>query len=228
MKQEKIGQIIKEIRKNNNLTQSEFAHKYNVTYQAVSKWENGKNLPDVSVIKQICNDYKIDINDLLDGEYKNTKKNKLVFIPIILIVILAILFIIFKIYDNNDFNFKTLQSACDNFTISGSISYNKKKSSIFISSIDYCGDEEDEKYKKIEANLYEEHKNEKVLISTSNYEDNNAITLESFLKDLVFTVDNYSSTCKDYTDNSLYIEINAIAKDEKNISYTIPLSLKGC
>ena len=40
MDQEKIGKFIKEIRKKNNLTQAELAEKYNVTYQAVSKWES--------------------------------------------------------------------------------------------------------------------------------------------------------------------------------------------
>ena len=67
MDQEKIGKIIKEIRKNNNLTQADLANKYNVTYQAVSKWENGKNIPDISILKQMSKDFNIDINDLLDG-----------------------------------------------------------------------------------------------------------------------------------------------------------------
>ena len=53
MNQEKFGNFIKEIRKKNNLTQKQLAEKYNVTYQAVSKWENGKNMPDTSLIKQI-------------------------------------------------------------------------------------------------------------------------------------------------------------------------------
>ena len=42
MNPERIGQMIKEIRKKNHLTQKQFADKYGVTYQAVSKWENGK------------------------------------------------------------------------------------------------------------------------------------------------------------------------------------------
>ena len=50
MDQEKIGKFIKDLRIKNNLTQKEFADKYNVTYQAVSKWENGKNMPDLSLL----------------------------------------------------------------------------------------------------------------------------------------------------------------------------------
>lgn len=229
MNQEKIGQIIKNIRKTNKLTQTDFANKYNVTYQAVSKWENGKNLPDVSVIRQICFDYNIDINELLDGEYKINKGNKLkILIPIIIILLIIFLILFVWKSNDNDFNFKTISSQCDNFTISGSISYNKKKSSIFISDIDYCGEEHDEKYQAIEASLYEKHNDEEKLISTSNYKNKELISLDSYLKDLVFTIDNYSSTCKEYTDNSLYIIIKATKKDGKLITYEIPLSLSGC
>ena len=44
MNTEKIASLIKTLRQKDNLTQNEFAKKYGVTYQAVSKWENGKNL----------------------------------------------------------------------------------------------------------------------------------------------------------------------------------------
>ena len=39
MSQEEFGKLIKKIRQENNLTQKDLAEKYNVTYQAVSKWE---------------------------------------------------------------------------------------------------------------------------------------------------------------------------------------------
>lgn len=45
MNQEKFGGFIKEIRKKHHLTQKQLAEKYNVTYQAVSKWENGLSFP---------------------------------------------------------------------------------------------------------------------------------------------------------------------------------------
>ena len=64
MDQEKFGNLIKKIRKDNNLTQKEFADKYNVTYQAVSKWENGKNMPDSLLVKKICDDFNLKIEDL--------------------------------------------------------------------------------------------------------------------------------------------------------------------
>ena len=68
MDQKKIGSLIKKIRIDNNLTQKEFALKYNVSFQAVSKWERGYNLPDIYLLKQIADDFNININDLLDGK----------------------------------------------------------------------------------------------------------------------------------------------------------------
>ncbi len=57
MDQEKISKFIKKLRKENNLTQKQLADKYEVTYQAVSKWENGINLPDVILLKQMSKDF---------------------------------------------------------------------------------------------------------------------------------------------------------------------------
>ena len=76
MNQEKIGKLIKKIRQDNNLTQQELAKKYGITYQAVSKWENGKAIPDIALLKEICHDFNLDINDLLDGNYKKKSINK--------------------------------------------------------------------------------------------------------------------------------------------------------
>lgn len=83
MNQEKVGELIKNLRKKANLTQSDFAEKYGVSYQAVSKWENGKNIPDIQLLKQICSDYKISLDSVLNGEEKKTnKKNTLFYILI--------------------------------------------------------------------------------------------------------------------------------------------------
>ena len=74
MNQEKIGSFIKECRKNKNLTQEELAQRLQVTDKAVSKWENGRCLPDASLFSKLCNEFDITINELLNGE-KLSKKN---------------------------------------------------------------------------------------------------------------------------------------------------------
>ena len=64
MDQEKVGRFIKEIRVKNNLTQKEFSEKLGVTFQAVSKWENGKNIPDISLLKEISRMFNVEINEI--------------------------------------------------------------------------------------------------------------------------------------------------------------------
>lgn len=222
MNQEKIGNLIREIRKKNNLTQKEFADKYGITYQAVSKWENGKNIPDISLLKEISKDFNIDINDILEGEYKK-KKNKKIYV--IVVILILIVFTFFLINKEGNFSFKTLSSTCTDFNIKGSIAYNNKKSSIYISDIDYCGNMEDDEYRKIDCILYENNEGKETEISKYTYDKDESIKLDNFLKTLNFKIDDYKQTCKKYTKNSLYLKIKAIGVNGKNRTYKIPLSL---
>ena len=93
MDQEKVGKKIKEIRQKQNLSQQKFAELYGVTYQAVSKWENGKNMPDITILKQICEDNNIDINTLLETKSPK-KKFKKILIPLIIIILVIIIIIL--------------------------------------------------------------------------------------------------------------------------------------
>lgn len=68
MDQIKIGKFIAERRKKNNLTQMQLAEKLNITDRAISKWENGKGMPDSSIMLDLCNELKISVNELLSGE----------------------------------------------------------------------------------------------------------------------------------------------------------------
>lgn len=68
MNQEKIGKFILKLRKEKNMTQSELASRINVTDRAVSKWENGRGMPELSLMKPLCNELGITINELLNGD----------------------------------------------------------------------------------------------------------------------------------------------------------------
>lgn len=68
MNQEKIGRLIAELRKEKKLTQAELALKLGVSDKSVSKWENGKCLPDVSLYKDLCNILGISLNEFFAGE----------------------------------------------------------------------------------------------------------------------------------------------------------------
>ena len=113
MDQIKIGKFIAECRKKNNLTQMQLAEKLNITDRAISKWENGKGMPDSSIMIDLCNELKISVNELLSGEKiemkeynkkaeenlfelnkSNEKKNKIINYVVIITIILIIISVI--------------------------------------------------------------------------------------------------------------------------------------
>jgi len=72
MNQEKIGKFISKKRKEKNMTQADIAEKLGVSNRAVSKWENGLNMPDLSLFKPLCEILDISINELMSGEEVNS------------------------------------------------------------------------------------------------------------------------------------------------------------
>ena len=71
MNQEKIGKFISNKRKEKKITQSELAEKLGVSDRTVGNWENGRNMPDLSLFKPLCEELGITINELLSGEEIN-------------------------------------------------------------------------------------------------------------------------------------------------------------
>lgn len=68
MNQILIGQFIMRQRKEKNLTQEQLAEKLNVSNKTISKWENGKCMPDYGIIESLCKELDITIAELMDGE----------------------------------------------------------------------------------------------------------------------------------------------------------------
>lgn len=79
----KIGKFIMSERKAKQLTQAKLAEKLFVSEKTVSKWENGKGVPDTNLLPKLCNIFEINLNELLNGErissdkYKNVAESKL-------------------------------------------------------------------------------------------------------------------------------------------------------
>lgn len=68
MNQEKIGKFIANCRKEKNITQQELAEKLGVSDRTIGNWENGRNMPDLSLFKPLCQELDISLNDLMSGE----------------------------------------------------------------------------------------------------------------------------------------------------------------
>ena len=222
MNQDKIGKFIKKIRLENNLTQKQLADTLGVTYQAVSKWENGKNIPDIELLKEISERFNINIDEILNGEKNPKKKNNYLYLFLIPVVLIIIVLFIFLNKDDS-FEFKTISSNCSDFKITGSAAYNKEKTSLYISNIEFCGKEEKEEYKEINCILYEKNNDKKIKISSCDKK--NSITLKEFLKNTNIKVSDYKTVCKNLTSTNLLLEIYATKEDNNIVTYKVPIKL---
>ena len=79
MNQEKIGKFIAECRRDKRLTQEQLAEKLGVTSKSISRWENGRTMPDISLFEPLCDELGISINELFKAKKISSKKetNKL-------------------------------------------------------------------------------------------------------------------------------------------------------
>ena len=73
MDQAKIGKFIAKLRKEKNMTQNELAKSLEITDRAISKWENGRGMPDLSLLTPLCEILGVSINELLSGERLDKK-----------------------------------------------------------------------------------------------------------------------------------------------------------
>lgn len=84
----KLGDIIREHRKLKNMTQEELGNKLFVSKQAISKWENGRSLPDLDTTQKLIEILEIDVNEVLGGTVQEVKKNRKMIITFIVIIMI--------------------------------------------------------------------------------------------------------------------------------------------
>lgn len=238
MDSNKIGKLIYELRIKNNLTQKQLADKLLITSQAISKWENGRGIPDVEMLQKLSEIFNVNINELLSGKITETKKRKIkkiyLLIPISLIILIALLILLIIKNNNDDFKITKLASNNDSFSIKGIIAYSENKKSIYISKVDYDNEHDEEEYSELECILYEVNENvEKKISQCGTIQSNNknenvqTSTLSELLKNVEFNVDDYSCSCDTIVCNKLYLKINALNKNNQTITYNIPIELES-
>ena len=231
MNQEKIGKFIYDLRKKYNLTQAELASRLHVTAQAVSKWENGRGVPDIELLKRLSEEFDVSISELIEGEKDVKKNNKLgLIIGIILIILVIVILVVVFIVRNNDGTFTFSSLVCDNdsFSISGVIAYNDSKKSVYISNIDYCDETvEEPKAVAVECTLYEIVGDKEFEIAKygSLDEVGKNIYISEYLANIEFNIDDYTCGCDTDTCNNLHLRIRALNDANETITYEIPLSV---
>ncbi len=153
MDQVKIGKFILKCRKEKGFTQNELAKKIGVTDKAISKWENGRCMMDISLLKSLSEVLDVSVVELINGEKieekdissksgeavektikyakKKMKKSKIKIISVLSILFLIFGFLIYKValvtfYSFSDEKIKTINELAEGLTIKDNISIYKR------------------------------------------------------------------------------------------------------
>lgn len=215
MKEKKVGEFIAKCRKEKNITQEQLAEAVGVTGASISKWENGRNLPDTIYFDALSNELEVSVLELMNGEkfpedsvpasslnkvleecmsaYKKKERKKRYKIISILIVILLILtlsiFLLFYINNYNKFRIYSLISEDLVYNASGVLSITNDKNLLMISGLS-CNSCDDIKIYDAEIQLYI---GEKLIYrrgDISSYEkgDKEYFNLNQFLHSIVINI----------------------------------------
>lgn len=76
MDQKKIGNFLKELRKEKDITQEQFAEHLGISGRTISRWETGSNMPDISLLVEIAEFFNVSIPEIINGERKSENMNK--------------------------------------------------------------------------------------------------------------------------------------------------------
>lgn len=96
-----LGNLLVKVRKDNKMSQEDFAELFHVSRQTISSWENGKSYPDIETLIQISEKFNISLDSLLKGNEQMVKEmnkkiknnKKLTRIVFLLLVLFSIFFI---------------------------------------------------------------------------------------------------------------------------------------
>lgn len=183
MEQEKIGKFIAKLRKEKGLTQDELGEKLSINGKTVSKWETGRTLPDISLLKSISDILGITVTELLTGEvlekegnsekinditdkainkYVMSYKKKIgIIIGLLVLFILSIFAIYF--YFENYYNYKLYVFSSDNkdFSVDAILIQNVENSVLTINSLSYIdtlrGTEAEIKTSDVKVEVYSDN-----------------------------------------------------------------------
>lgn len=76
MNQVKIGEFLREFRREKGLTQEQLAEQFNISRRSVSRWETGSNLPDLDILIEMADYYGVELKEILNGKRKSEKMNE--------------------------------------------------------------------------------------------------------------------------------------------------------
>lgn len=214
---EKVGKFIENLRKEKGLTQQDLADILSVSNQAVSKWEGGRNLPDIAIQRVICDTFNITMEELHAGERdikkrnktkKIRKENKIFSIALMCIVPVMVFFVVYFII-----NFRALKIYYSNSQITNeenSIRANllifklPRKLIIFINNIYPCN------YEVKDSDL----------LDLKLYSGNKKLLNSSMIKNDIFEID---ALTFDHNNVKLILNIESVTGEKRKFQREVKL-----
>jgi len=103
MRENKVADLLIQLRKDHGFTQSALADQLGVSFQAVSKWERGENLPDAFTMVELARVYDITVDEILKGEVvkkelspkTDTRRGLIIGIAVAMIIIAPVSIFVF-------------------------------------------------------------------------------------------------------------------------------------
>lgn len=249
MKQEEMSKIIEKARKEKGLTQQQLAEILGVSNTAISKWEHGNNLPDISMLKPISEALDIDMMELIDlqntthedlsKKFHKQKRNKLIKKIIITVIIIFSLLDVYLItYLNhtkseneiieNSVEVYKIRSSSDSFNLDGYLIFDNHENLILLEKLVYQGVSQgtkgENKYTDVKISIV---LNEKILLnrreSSSKSQD-----INEFLEPITHQSSVSKTNIKEEIDNleDLYLEIRMEKENGKVETKKVDLLLE--
>lgn len=239
MDNKKIGELIAKLRKEKGLTQQELGDKVNVGSRAVSKWECGTTIPDISIINELSEILGISSDELLTGNLKpqkeiksknkiNNKLNKLkIFLITSTIILIGIITIL--IYNNNKtYTYNITATEHEKYRVEGHVTYKNNEITIYINEFTL----NDNKLLQEEIKSYQYNimiDNQYIFGYGQNEEDVNARKIYT-ISDIEKSIKNIHSKKIEiaengFSKNKLYILLTITDLNNDNYSYNIEMSM---
>lgn len=236
----KVGTFIANLRKEKNLTQAELGELLGVNDKTISRWETGKNAPDISVLNDLSEKLDISVKELLNGErnlekdiniealkyYNNRGKKRILISAIIsILVILLISILFFSINKYNQYKLFKVYSDNNSLSLDGIVVLNPHRNIIVLKNIVYY-DYNEGTIDEISSKSYYVRllSNDKV-IKEQGYSFEKEMSLRSFLDTYTMYVDESLKNSEDSIKlDNLILEIEYQKYDKiQTVSFNLSL-----
>lgn len=237
MNNKKIGKLIADLRKKQGLTQQDLGDKVGVGFRAVSKWERGMTLPDISIINELSKILGITSDELLNGELNKKNKSetkkpiptKIKITISILTTIIIIFTSVLLYYNNKTYAYNIYSENQEEYYAKGKVIFDKNNISIIINELSF----KDKKIltSKIKNYEYDIISGDKFLFRYGYLYNINAIEEIMTMAELInkFNINHTVKTKlkrQDILKKNLVIELRFLTEDEEEITKKIEIKFE--